>query len=362
MAGLVAGARARQLGLEPVVLEKGSRPGGSMLLSSGVVWRHRDLAAFRADCPRGDEALQRLIHQRLDEGLEWLESLGAPVLERETGNPRTIGLRFDTLGLTEALGSTAGDVRLRRAVAPDHEGPLVLATGGFPAALAERLRLILRANPWSVGDGLWLARRRGAAAAGDLDEFYGRNLPAPPARVDEDGFRPLSQLYGRFALVVDLAGERFGPEEPSWSEVDLVQATARRSWGRAWYVVDGRALAERVRDRTVAEMIAAAEEAGGDVRRSETVAGLGLDLPESERLAEPPFAAVLVQAAVTQTLGGIRVDEAARVLREDGSPIEGLYAAGADAGGISSGGWSSGLAAALVLGLAAAEAAAAELR
>jgi predicted oxidoreductase len=109
-------------------------------------------------------------------------------------------------------------------------------------------------------------------------------------------------------------------------------------------------------------MIAAAEEAGGDVRRSETVAGLGLDLPESERLAEPPFAAVLVQAAVTQTLGGIRVDEAARVLREDGSPIEGLYAAGADAGGISSGGWSSGLAAALVLGLAAAEAAAAELR
>jgi len=360
MAGLVAGARARQLGLEPVVLEKGSRPGGSMLLSSGVVWRHRELDEFRVECPAGDPALQRLVHERLDEALDWLESLGAPVLERDTGNPRTVGRRFDTLGLTEALGETAGEVHLRRPVPGDHEGPLVLATGGFPASVAERLRLILRANPWSAGDGLWLARRRGAATAGDLDEFYGRNLPAAPAHVDEEGFVGLAQVYGRFALVVNLAGERVGPDEPSWSEVDLVQATARQPWGRAWYVVDGRALLERVRERTVAEMVAAAEEAGGEVRRSDTIEGLGLDLPASDKLAEPPFAAVLVQAAVTQTLGGIRVDERARVLREDGAAIEGLYAAGADVGGIASGGWSSGLAAALVLGLVAAETAAAE--
>ena len=45
----------------------------------------------------------------------------------------------------------------------------------------------------------------------------------------------------------------------------------------------------------------------------------------------------------------------ARVLGEDGSVVEGLYAAGADVGGISSGGWSSGLAAALVFGRIAAE-------
>jgi fumarate reductase flavoprotein subunit len=361
MAGLVAGARARQLGLDPLVLEKGSRPGGSMLLSSGVVWRHRELEEFRAECPAGDPALQRLVHERLDEALDWLESLGAQVLERETGNPRTVGRRFDTYGLTETLGRTAGEVHLRRPVAPGHEGPLVLATGGFPAAVAERLRLILRANPWSTGDGLWLARRRGAATAGDLGEFYGRNLPAPPAHVDEDGFVGLAQLYGRFALVVNLAGERVGPEAPSWSEVDLVQATARQSWGRAWYVVDARALREQVRGRAVADMVAVAEEAGGEVRRSDTIEGLGLDLPASDKLVEPPFAAVLVQAAVTQTLGGIRVDERMRVLRADGTAVEGLYAAGADVGAVASGGWSSGLAAALVFGFAAAETAAAEI-
>jgi flavin-dependent dehydrogenase len=48
MAGLCAAARARELGGEPVVLEKGTRAGGSMLLSSGMVWRYRSFEEFRA--------------------------------------------------------------------------------------------------------------------------------------------------------------------------------------------------------------------------------------------------------------------------------------------------------------------------
>ena len=76
MAGLVCAARLRELGRDVRVLEKGTRPGGSMLLSSGVVWRHRDFDDFRAECPGGDEALQRLIWERLDDALQWLVSLG----------------------------------------------------------------------------------------------------------------------------------------------------------------------------------------------------------------------------------------------------------------------------------------------
>ncbi|HEY2073375.1 MAG TPA: FAD-dependent oxidoreductase, partial [Gaiellaceae bacterium] len=60
MAGLVAAVRAREHGLDPVVIEKGTRAGGSMLLSSGVVWRHLEWDDFRAECPGGNEALQRL--------------------------------------------------------------------------------------------------------------------------------------------------------------------------------------------------------------------------------------------------------------------------------------------------------------
>ena len=98
MAGLVAAAEARRLGAAPVVLEKLDRPGGSMRLSSGVVWRHRELDRFRAECPGGDPVLQRLLFERLDEDLRWLESLGAPVLARDTGNALTTGVRFDPSG------------------------------------------------------------------------------------------------------------------------------------------------------------------------------------------------------------------------------------------------------------------------
>jgi predicted oxidoreductase len=66
-----------------------------------------------------------------------------------------------------------------------------------------------------------------------------------------------------------------------------------------------------------------------------------------------------VIASITHTLGGLKVDARARVVREDGSPIDGLWAAGVDVGGIATGGYASGLAQALVLGLVAAEEAAA---
>jgi succinate dehydrogenase/fumarate reductase flavoprotein subunit len=67
--------------------------------------------------------------------------------------------------------------------------------------------------------------------------------------------------------------------------------------------------------------------------------------------------AVEVVAAITQTLGGLRVDADGRVLRGDGSFVDGLFAAGGDVGGVATGGYMSSLAAALVIGRRAAEAA-----
>jgi succinate dehydrogenase/fumarate reductase flavoprotein subunit len=333
MAGLAAAARARALGAEPLVLEKGDRPGGSMLLSSCVIWRYRSPEAFQEECPAGDPALQRVIVDRLDGAIEWLESLGAPVVDHETGNPRTVGKRFDPAGLTQTLVRVIGDDSLR--LSERGQTPLrdanILSTGGFSARLAHELGLPLRANPWSAGDGLDFALLRGGTTAGDLGEFYGRALPAGVS-VPERDFVHLSQLYGRFAEVTSEDGRERFDGDPGWSETALVQAIARWPGGRAWYRVHEGNLGERVRERTVAEMIEAAREAGATVRK------------------EPPFTSVLVQASVTQTLGGLRVDEHARVAGADG-----LYAAGADVGGIASGGYSSGLAAALVFGRVAAE-------
>jgi succinate dehydrogenase/fumarate reductase flavoprotein subunit len=333
MAGLCAAARARELGATPVVLEKGTRAGGSMLLSSCVVWRFRTLREFQAECPGGDARLQATVQERLDEALEWLESLGAPVVERETANPRTHGFRFEPRGLTDALVRAAGDVRLNTPLPDRVQGPLILATGGFAVRLARERGLLMRSNPWSAGDGLAHAEALGAATVGPLDEFYGRAMPAPPARIREQDFVPLAQLYGRVARIVNDRGEAFFDGPPSWSENDLVQAIARQPSGQAWFAVGREALA----DPDIVRRVEAARQAGGTV------------LDRGDHLD------VHVAAAVTHTIGGVRIDERARVLDRGGIPVPGLYAAGADAGGISTGGYSSGLAAALVFGRIAAE-------
>ena len=139
-----------------------------------------------------------------------------------------------------------------------------------------------------------------------------------------------SQLYARHATVRNARGERF--QTRTWSEIDVVQWTARQPGARAWYSVATDDLAQRVRERTVAEMVESAERAGAPVERTES--GVTVE----------------VVAGITTTIGGLRVDERAQA-------APGVYAAGADAGGIATGGYASGLAAALVLGRVAAQSA-----
>ena len=317
MAGLVAAVRGRELGLDPVVVEKGTRVGGSMLLSSGVAWRHREWADFRAECPRGDEVLQRLVWERLDDALAWLVALGAEPVWEDTENPRTTGKRFDPRALTKLLAARV-EVRLRTALPIDAAPPVVLATGGFGRRLAEQRGLFLRANPWSAGDALDWALAQGASATDGMAEFFGRVMPAPPARIREEDFVPLAQLYGHEARVYADDGRDITPPRIAWHESDLAQLIGPS----AWLVVD-----------ETNERIERARAAGGTV----VVRADG-------RLA------VHVTAGLTHTIGGLRVDECARV-----AGLDGVWAAGVDAGGVATGGYASGLAQALVLGLAAAE-------
>src|SRR5262249_59486709 len=101
------------------------------------------------------------------------------------------------------------------------------------------------------------------------------------------------------------------------------------------------ALGQRVRDRSVADIVATASTATD---------------PKELPFATPPDArvAVRVAPAITHTIGGLRVDDNARVIAEDDAPVDGLFAAGADAGGISTRGYSRGPAAAPLPRLSAA--------
>jgi len=426
LAGLTAALRAVELGARVTLLEKGDRPGGSFLLSSGYVWSYGDMPTYRSEAPGGDIVLQRQILDRLGSGLDWLESVGGVLLSRETGNPLTFGARFDpgqtvaalaerilasgaeifTGTALEALTEDAGLITGMRASSPGRKvdyaaDAVVLASGGFAANPDLVARYIIggtgtmpvRAHPRSTGDGFLAALEKGAIASAGLGEFYGRNLPAPPAEFPPERFVEVSQLYGRHAVAVNASGERYADEGVDWSETTLTRATAHQPGLYAYYVLDAAGLRVRVRERTVKEMVEVARDTGGTVVEAanlEELAGeLGeLGLPRDKLLRtlegynaavasgtrmspprtgpaiplrEPPFVAVKVAPYITHTVGGLVVDARCRVLREvDAGPIPGLYAAGVEVGGVSTGGYTSGLASALVFGKTAAESATAD--
>jgi succinate dehydrogenase/fumarate reductase flavoprotein subunit len=343
MAGLVAAARARELGADPLVLEKTEHIGGSMRLSSGVIWRYSDFESFRRECPDGDVDLQRVVHEQLDQDLEWLVGLGAAVTEESTGNPLTVGRRFDTESIRDAL---ARDLIIQRSshIASAPETPCILATGGFQAdswLVREWITaepMLLRSNPGSSGDGLRMGLAAGGVYSAGMDQFYGRAMPAVDS-LDASEWVQAAQLYARHAVAIENADGWPYPGAVDWSELRVVQWLARQPGARGWFVVPPAALDSPGRYGTVAESIERARRLGARVEQRDQ------------------GVAVEVVAAITQTLGGLRVDVDGRVLRGDGSVVDGLWAAGGDVGGVATGGYMSNLAAALVIGKRAAESA-----
>jgi len=424
LAGLTAALRATELGARVTLLEKGAGPGGSFVYSSGYVWSYVDLPTFRGEAPGGDAALQRLILEHLGPSLSWLVSAGGALLARETGNPITFGARFDpeqtVSELVDHVEGSGGEIftdtafetllvddggRVTGVLARSSGGErehdadaVILASGGFagdPGLVGRHIirgpgRMRVRAHPRSTGDGFRAALRKGALASAGLDEFYGRNLPAPPAEFPPERFVEVSQLYGRYAVAINARGERYADEGADWSETALTRATAHQPGLYAYYILDAVGLEGRVRERTAKEMVETARRTGGTVIEAASLTELADKLgvpceaflstlkeynaaiaadeaPSPPRsgpavpLRVPPFVAVKVAPSITHTVGGLSVDAGCRVLREtDERPIPGLYAAGVEIGGVSVGGYTSGLASALVFGKTAAESALAD--
>jgi len=158
------------------------------------------------------------------------------------------------------------------------------------------------------------------------------------------------------AIMVDLNGRRFGNETSGYSE--YAAALASRPQAEGWLIFD-----QRIHDlclsftdfmQTVesgslvwADTIEGLAEATGlasDALKAEltaAAAGAAGQQPDQfgriafEAPLTPPYAAVRVVPALFHTQGGLVVDEHARVLRPDSSPITGLYASGGAAAGIS---------------------------
>jgi succinate dehydrogenase/fumarate reductase flavoprotein subunit len=445
MAGLVAAVEAQEHASDVVVLEKGPRAGGSMYLSAGIVYTYDSYERVREAVPHGDPRLQKLVVDRKDEDIRWLEDLGVDLREPEGdivfGSGKQLDPEAFTGRMVDTIESGGGEVRFETPMVSLHEedgrvvgveaeagrgvgvetdagsgGTLsieadgaVLATGGFQGdeTLVEQFvtdrpeRMWLRANPWSTGDALRAATDAGAKTTGGMGSFYGHNLPAPPAEIPPSKLLDAKQAYGVKAIALDERGQRYADESASPYEVVLTQETAKRTNGRAYYVVDDDLYGSQFASREVSDSIATAADLGGRVATAESLAdlesalfewgvdgaravgtvrafnaavregeGRRLDPPRRNHqtpIDEAPFRVVEVQPGITFTMGGIDVTEAMAVRRHAATestlphwsaggsgtmerPVPGLFAAGMDVGNVMRRQYMGGLAVALVTG------------
>lgn len=458
LAGLSAAVTALEHGARVTVCDKAPEPGGTTVLSGGLLWTIADYDDARAKVPYGDAALQWLVLESIDDSRQWLQDMGAKLGPMERVLEHGRGQSVDPVQLIELLAlrvrDAGGTLRLAcgmesllvvegrvQGVRVVHDGrfediaadAVVLATGGFQGNtellaryVANPDHLALRANPWSTGDGFLAATAAGAAVSPGLDTFYGHAFIAAPGRYTARQFRDVSQYHGGLSVALNLDGFRFADETELTGEEALNQRLAQQPGGRGVYIVDEDAMEQtpiQGRESITRTILQRAQAAGGLVVQAETLEALceamaawgipsrralatlrefnahmregtadELRPPRWRRrtpLARAPFRAVLVQAAITFTMGGLLVDERLRVLRRAGTTssiapvpvsraytesdgdvlaigsdyrqtaIHGLYAAGNDAGNISHFGYMGGLATALTTGRVAGRSAAA---
>jgi succinate dehydrogenase/fumarate reductase flavoprotein subunit len=443
MSGLCAAVRALQQGVKVLLIEKGTRFGGSMALSNGTIWSFMDAAVLKRHVPEGNPTLQEMLVEKLSEAFEWLTQLGVQLepefaflnygRARRAEPAQMTALLLHKIALMggEAIHEVAmqelqlRDGEVTGVLAFDSKGPIeikarsvIIATGGFqgnPDLIARYITptpdlLYLRSNPWSTGDGLLAASAAGAAITPLMNTFYGHAMCAPPARFNRMEFQAMSHKYGQMAVALNMAGERFADESSGTGEELLNSSIARQSGCRAVYVFDAtvgeRSLEGSPLPRVVSDR---AQQAGACVIKASSLDELtqkmvtwGIPSQTALRtlrayneailsdnhdelipprknyiypVVSPPLTAVLVQASITFTCGGIFTDMDMRVLRRSSSisslpmvtadvselqtqPIANLFAAGCDVGGFNGHGYVGGLSQALVTGRRAGEEAA----
>jgi fumarate reductase flavoprotein subunit len=267
--------------------------------------------------------------------------------------------------------------RTRRADPPGLDGPVVLACGGYAGAdaVVQQYCPAVAAVPAlscesATGSGLALARQVGARTEG-LEAIAVTPLLAMPANLTVD---PLLVVLG--GVLVNQAGRRFVSETAD--PVNVANAVRAQPGKLAYLLFDERTadaagarnpfLAHVILPRTARRAPSLGELArqltldiDGLTRTVDTVNTnvelggdpFGRDL-DGHRL-EPPFYAIRITASRRRSLGGVAVDAGARVVRDDGSPVPGLYAVGGVIGGLARGGGADellGLATLVALGTA----------
>ena len=246
---------------------------------------------------------------------------------------------------------------------------VILASGGFegnPEMLsqyigpqAQFVRPVARGGHYNRGEGIRMALAAGAAPCGDFGSFHAQ--PVDPRSTD---IEPVVLNYS-YGLLINDAGLRFTDEAPDMvdSSYEIVTRIimAQRN-GIAFAIFDGGlddvknwhvtvrsrvppleastieelAIAMEVNPKTMADTVHTYNEAcprsgGFDPLCADGLTTIGVNPGKSNwarPLVRPPFRAWPIICSNCFTFGGVKVDEAARVISTEGNVIPGLYAAG----------------------------------
>lgn len=283
----------------------------------------------------GAELVDRLLAAAEREGIPLLaEAHVTTLVSRADGTLR--GVVAERPGGEERIGAAA----------------VVLACNGYggnPELVRQHIPALADAlwfgHSGNTGDALAWGEALGAAT-GNLSGHQGHGSVAHPhgilitwAVIMEGGFQ------------VNTCGERFSNETDGYSE--QAERVLAQPGGIAWDVFDARiaAIARQFEDFRAAEAVgsilaapslatlaeamripAAALEA--EVASARGIDRFGRDWSSAVPLAAP-FHAVRVTGALFHTQGGLAVTPEARVLRQDGTVLPNLFAAGGAAAGLS---------------------------
>ncbi|MGH9524622.1 MAG: FAD-binding protein [Terriglobales bacterium] len=276
----------------------------------------------------------------------------------------------EAIGLdTDAEGRVTG-VQVRGPAGTQHlpSRAVVIACGGFEGApdlldkhfgpRAVQLPLIAPTLINNSGDGIRLTTPLGAGLAGQFDMFHGEPI-------DRRSSKPDAVVYAYpFGILVNRAAERFFDEGADSFDATFEQL-GYEIWANqgqeAWLIAE-KAILEwpnvaniiltdqpPLEAATIASLagklgldpaalVATVDQYNAAIGPGETdrtirdgKAATGIRPPKSNwatPLENGPFIGYPLTCAITFTFGGIRSDARARVVRVDGTPIPGLYAAG----------------------------------
>lgn len=232
---------------------------------------------------------------------------------------------------------------------------VVVTTGGFGSnkELIEKYRPDLKGyvsttSEGSTGDGIKMIEELGGATV-DMDQ-----IQVHPTVVQDTGMLISETVRGEGAILVNQQGERFYNELETRDNVSAAITDLPESYA---YLIFDNALAGRAKQvdyykeqGVVVEadtIEALAEKIDVDPATlkktldtwNQTVADkadkdFGRETAMDYDLTEGPFYAIQIAPGIHHTMGGVKINTKTQVLKEDGTPITGLYAAGEVTGGI----------------------------